>query len=194
MESQLAPLLGVALGWCLAELSQLLRGRREDRRAMGRALAHVLEAERQLYLLLELTDQEYVALPEGDRRQFEAGLPEALRAVAATQTGFESTVELVAGIDPLLGARLRAKGTAIPEKLLSQLSASHLSAAELQELRKAIAVGLGQLNELALTLAGAHGVRTWWRIKYHRANNTHPATVLKQARAASEQDGGLTTR
>lgn len=41
-------LLGAAAGWALNEFSSWIRVRREDRRASGRALAHILETERQL--------------------------------------------------------------------------------------------------------------------------------------------------
>ena len=45
---------GVALGWLLAEFGQYWRMRREDRRAFGRALSYVLEAQRQVYGLCQL--------------------------------------------------------------------------------------------------------------------------------------------
>ena len=159
-------LAAVAAGWLLAELGQYWRLRRDDRRAFGRALAYALEVQRQLYFLLGLpSDETYASLSDSQRRALSAGIHSAIQKGVAARTRFEETVDLVAGVNPLLAARLRTWGTHSTAELFAEAAASPTSLGSLRALQPALAVALSRVTEIVNHLAWRHGLATWVGLK-----------------------------
>ena len=164
-------LLAVALGWLLNELTNLLRLRREDRRAVGPVLRDLLEIRHRLialdFVLPEL--KKHFPIPP------EAEFPLKQILIAMVPEGphfaerYEEAVSIVARAEPLLAFRLTNQpvlGRLM--NLLRDLVASDQAASKfwatvgepkLLELVKPL------LEELILDVARAHGPLTKWRTR-----------------------------
>ena len=161
----------LAAGWALNELSQLIRLRREDRRAAGPVVTDLLEIRHQLMTLdafkKELT--KHFPIPAQAQLQLQNWIQALLPAPPKLVERYEEAVSTLAHIDPLTAFRLRGQTMVGP--LLTQLrglaalkqsdSEFWLSAVEPQVLT----LLMPHLEELILDVARAHGWSTWWRAR-----------------------------
>lgn len=120
------PVLGVAIGWCLNELSQLWRARREDRKAIGRALSDLLLIRHRLLGIPKVVEElsKRLSIPEPAQVLLGHILSSWIPVDALTKR-YEEAVTLVSGIDPLLGFRLRSQD--LVSTLTAQLRAVALN-------------------------------------------------------------------
>lgn len=172
----------VALGWLLAELGQHWRMRREDRRAFGRALSFVLEVQRQVYTLCELIrDATFAQLAEADRQAFNASLQRAATTIVSAGSKFEEAVDLVAGVDPLLGARVRNWGTYSVGEVLAAAATSNSPLELLRAAEPVLGMALTRISELVDQLSWRHGLWTWIHWRTRRSTNVSLATFMASA-------------
>jgi hypothetical protein len=174
-------LFAVALGWFLSEFGQYWRVRREDRRAIGRALSHILEVLRQVVTVYELVDDDtYPRLAEAERLALNASIQaESARVLEGSK--FDEAVETVAGVDPLLAARLRNWGTYSISQVLTAVSESANSLEALRRAQPMLGAALGKLSELVGSLSWRHGIRTWLGWRTRRSRRTPLAAFLDGA-------------
>jgi hypothetical protein len=164
-------LLAVALGWLLSELSTLLRLRREDRRAAGPLLSDLLEIRHRLVALdafrKELGKQ--VQIPAQAQLQVQQYIRALVPDPPRFAEKYAEAVSALARVDPIRAFRLRGQPLIGP--LLAQLAGLAASDQAASGLWIAVAepklLGLlvPHLEELILDVAGAHGWRTWWRVR-----------------------------
>ncbi len=120
------PVLGVAIGWSLNELSQLWRARREDRKAIGKALSDLMLIRHRLLWIPKAVEEisKHLPIPEPVQvlmgHVFSSWIP-----VDALTKRYEEAVTVVSGIDPLLGFRLRSQD--LVSSLTGQLRAMALN-------------------------------------------------------------------
>ncbi len=165
------PLLAVALGWLLNELSSLLRLRREDRRAAGPVLMDMLEIRHRLLIVdayvkelgkqLQIPPQAQLQL----RQHIQALFPESPTFIEK----YEEAVSTLARVDPISAFRLRDQALIAP--FLAWFRGLAASTKTDSEIWTAIFEPelLGRfksnIEELVLDVARAHSWFTWWRVR-----------------------------
>lgn len=110
------PLVGVIIGWFLNGISQLLRLRREDRRAIGRALADLMEIRHNLLGVKKISEEliRRFNIPPQDQIVFRNLLDSILPNLESLHKRYEENVNTIASTEPLLGFRLRSKDSLAP--------------------------------------------------------------------------------
>jgi hypothetical protein len=161
-------LAGVALGWGLNQCGQWLVFRRDERKALGRALADLLEVRHRLLALPKALEAMTSKL--GMPTDAKAPLTVILGALFPRDEGltkrYEESVNLVAGTNPVLAYRLRSQDMVGP--YLHQLRA--LAAQDgLQSMALFATIDehllrhlTPHLERLIRELAKRHGWRTRW--------------------------------
>jgi predicted component of type VI protein secretion system len=127
------PLIGALFGWGLSELSQERRAKQEERKALARALAELLEIRNVVVnlpaLFAKLKDS--IEIPAHDWTQASAIIEDILPPSDAIHKRFDAAVDVLAGYSPALAYMLRSKDRVIP--LLSFLR----SVSSSEELKRA---------------------------------------------------------
>ncbi len=177
-------LAGVAVGWLMSEFGQYWRLRRDDRRAFGRALAHALEVQRQLVLLCKLaSDDTFMRMVDADRQALLESIREAIERIDSARTKFEDVVDLVAAVNPLLGARLRNCGTYSTAHFVKAVGALNLPSDAFLRMRPFLASMLEDVSRVVSQLAWRHGLLTWgWLKVRHGRRGPELAAVLAVSR------------
>jgi hypothetical protein len=118
----LTPYIGVALGWFLNELSHVFRSRRDDRRAISRALTDLLDIRHSVFGLRHFIDKylERLKASENDRRAVLSFVNRLVPDVEGIHKRYDEAVDVISSFDPLLGFELRAKDSVGP--LISQMN------------------------------------------------------------------------
>jgi len=170
------PLIGVAVGamltWLTGLVGQWLAARRDEKKAIARALSELLEIRLRLLAIpkaAELLSQHFPIPPEGQTaikiafaRLFPVDVDFAKR--------YGEAVSLVATWNPILGFRLRSQDQA--SSLLDTLrqlavADSPAAAALFAKLETELIGHLGpHLERLIRELAWKHGWLTWWRSRH----------------------------
>jgi hypothetical protein len=105
------PLAGVAIGWGLNQFGQWFVFRRDERRAIGRALADLLEVRHRLLGIPKVVEALRTKLSMPADAQ--APLKVAVGALFPPDEGlakrYEESVNLVAGTNPILAFRMRSQ-------------------------------------------------------------------------------------
>lgn len=192
MDIQAAPsVLGTALslasvlaGWLLHEFSDFFKIQREDRRAVGRVLAELLEVRTRLLAIPRIVEEirKKVSIAPHDEIMFRQALDTLLPGVEQLQKRYNETIDGMAGRLPLLAFRLRSKDIVTP--LLTQLrilaSSDPQSVTILGKVEdKLVKFILPQFDELALKLARLHGWRTWWKARSVIRQSSEPVKELE---------------
>lgn len=165
MDAQTLTALGALLiGWLLAELSGLFKLRRDDRRSLGRALAHLLENHRRLTMAVAMFHPKYCELDPAVRAAAEAGALTALEQMESLRSGMSEIVESVSGVDPLLGADLRIALAVNLRGLLQPIVESRRSLSELPTVEADLRQVLKEMDSMLLRVAWRHGIVTWLRV------------------------------
>jgi hypothetical protein len=177
--NMIVPLLAVALGWLLNELSSLVRLRREDRRTAGPVLTDLLEIRHRLLTLNEAVT-EYVKelgkqlqLPSQAELRFQQYLRTLLQTSFPRSPRFiekyEEAVSTLARVDPIRAFRLRSQPLITPFlDWLQSLAASIETDAQIWSTvfePELLGRFKPHIEELILDVARAHGWLTWWRAR-----------------------------
>ncbi len=169
--NRILPLLAVALGWLLNELSSLVRLRREDRRAAGPVLTDLLEIRHRLLTVdayVKELGKQFQIPPQAQlqlRQHIQTLFPESHTFIEK----YEEAVSTLARVDPIRAFRLRDQALIAP--FLAWFRGLAASTETDSEIWIAIFEPefLGRfkphLEELILDVACAHGWVTWWRTR-----------------------------
>jgi hypothetical protein len=177
-------LASVLVGWLLHEFSDFFKLQREDRRAVGRVLAELLEVRTRLLAIPRTVEEirKKVPIAPHDEIMFRQALDSLLPGVEQLQKRYNETIDGMAGRLPLLAFSLRSKDIATP--LLSQLrilvSTDPQAVAILGKVEdRLVKFILPQFDELALKLAKLHGWTTWWRTRSVIARSNEPVKEIE---------------
>jgi hypothetical protein len=167
----LGPLFSVAVGWFLHELSDMLKIRREDRRAVGEVLAELLEIRHQWRSLPAYFAevQRRLALPPEAATFIRTILGQTLSPMLSrSEERYNEAIDSIKGRLPILAFELRGKD-ALRQSLdhLRSLAASDPAAVgALHSVESALTQeALPLLEELLLKLTCIHGFGTWLRLR-----------------------------
>ncbi|MEK8051340.1 hypothetical protein AACH10_13900 [Ideonella sp. DXS22W] len=165
----IAPLLGVIVGAILTGLTSAIRMRRERRRVIAIALADLLEVRHRIYAI-DAAIKEIGALANIPaetistfRNQLESILPDGLEL----NKRYDAAVTTLAGIDPILGFRLRSKnllpGILNTARALAASTPDGLQGFEQMESRLRSAA-IPKMNAAVFELAKAHSYITAFKV------------------------------
>lgn len=163
--------VGVALGWFLTQLGQWLVLRREEKKAISRALSELLEIRHRFLAIpkaVEFLSQHFPIPPDG-QMAMKVALARLFPPDVDLAKRYGEAVSLVAGCNPILGFRLRSQDLVSPlfDTLRQMaLADSQASIALLSKLEREL---MGQLKphleQLLRELAWMHGSMTWWDVR-----------------------------
>lgn len=165
------PLIGVAVGWILNQLGQWFVFRREERKAIGKALADLLDIRHRLLGMAKAVDalSHRFGIPVEAKPMIRTVFEQFFPPDADLGKRYNESVGLVSASNPVLGFRLRSQDMVSP--MLSQLRAAAVSNgpegglffAKLEtELMRHVEPHFEQLIKL---LARQHGWLTWWTVR-----------------------------
>ena len=164
------PVGTLIIGWLLNEVSQSLRTRATDRRAIARALSDLLEIRHQTFGLKAAFDEfgKRFNLPNNFQLILLNYFDNILPSADDLRKKYNETVDAVASADPILGFRLRSKDILNPLlRTLRNLASADPSASNLWPQLEAQLMQLvkSPLDEIIVELAQVHGWRTKLRVR-----------------------------
>ena len=163
------PLVGVLVGWFLNQCAQWFVFRRDERKAIGQALADLLLIRHRVLALCKGVESliKKFNLPPDAQVPISLALAKLLPPDDDMAKRYRDAVTLVSAINPVLGFRLRSQD--VIEPLLDRLRAialqdSSQSVAIFAKLESYLLSQLSPvLEDLIRELARAHGWRTLWK-------------------------------
>jgi len=163
------PLVGVLVGWFLNQCAQWFIFRRDERKAIGQALADLLLIRHRILALCKSVESliQKFNLPTDAQIPLSLALAKLLPPDDEMAKRYRDAVTLVSAINPVLGFRLRSQD--VIEPLLDRLRAIALqdrsqSVAIFAKLETYLLSQLSPvLEDLIRELARAHGWGTLWR-------------------------------
>jgi hypothetical protein len=169
------PLVGVVagtvLGWVLSQIGQWFLARREEKKAVARALSELLEIRFRLLVIprvAELLSQHYPITADG-QTAIKIAFTRLFPADADIGKRYAEAVSLVAACNPILGFKLRSQDLASPLlDTLRQLSLADgpNAAAAFARIEDELMGHLRpNLERLLREIAWMHGLTTWWRVR-----------------------------
>jgi len=165
-------IVSAAVGFLLSTCTRLFETRSETRRALGKAIADLLEIRHRLLAERCVLDtlQPLVKLANltgEDERQIRAELLKLLPDMTQLAKRFDETVTLIASVDPLLGFQLRSKDFVLTfGAFITNVEAKGGPCPEATQFEQRMSdATIPHLNEVLLDLARRHGYRTWVRVK-----------------------------
>ncbi len=167
----LGPLISVAVGWFLHELSDTIKVRREDRRAVGKVLAELLEIRHQLFFLpAYLAEIEMLfALPPEIHALIRAKIVEILSpALSRAEERYNDAIDSIKGSLPLLAFKLRGKDLLRHtfNQVRSLVAADATALAAVPKVESALTQEAQPiLDKLLLKIAWIHGFGTWLGVR-----------------------------
>jgi hypothetical protein len=182
----LGSLLSVAVGWFLHELSDTLKVRREDRRAVGKVLAELLEIRHQLvFLPTYLAEvQRLFALPPEAQTLIHTKIVEVLSpALSRAEEKYNDAIDSIKGSLPLLAFELRGKDLLRHsfDQVRSLVAADAAALAAMPKVESAATEeALPVLNKLLLKVAWMHGFRTWLGVRRNLRKNEDISSDVKR--------------
>lgn len=109
--SLILPLIGVLIGWMLNEMASVLRGRRDDRKTIGRAIKKLLGlriAMQQILTIIHMVDQFYkVGESPEDIKKFAGRLE--VEGLEIIEENHDSLLNDIAAFDPILSYEIGHK-------------------------------------------------------------------------------------
>jgi len=166
----LTTLVSAATGWLLHELSDYLKARGEEKRALGLALAQFLDVRERLRAIPHMVAllRKRVEITPYDDIMLRRAVEEFLPNVEELQKRYNAAIDGVAGNFPLLAFRLRSKDVATPlirqlRTLSAQNSQGFILLGKVED--ELVRLALPKFDEIALELARRHSWRTWWQVK-----------------------------
>jgi hypothetical protein len=182
-DTYVGSLVALGLGWFLHEMSDRFKGRREDRCAVGKALAEFLDVRHGIHaipLYVQEIRKKYSISPQ-DAAILRQALEIFLPGVEQLQKRYNDAVDGVSGRLPLLAFDLRSKDVFTPtftqlRLTVLQQNPEHADLWFTFE-DQALRIALPRLDKLVLRLARLHGWRTWWHV---RARLKEPFVLPKE--------------
>jgi len=176
----LGPLFSVAVGWLLHELSDTIRVRREDRRAVGNVLAELLELHSQLcYLPKYLSEiKRRFALPSEADAFLRTVVDQLLSPMRLKmEERYNEAIDSIKGRLPILAFQLRGKDLVKRtfDHMRSLASPDPAAVAAFPLIEDALSQEAAPLLErLLLRLAWIHGFGTWLRVRRRLSKKVAP--------------------
>jgi hypothetical protein len=170
VSSIIIPILTLLLGWFLNSFTPIFEARRENRKALSKAIADLLEIRHRLLAETVVMEQVKKILPVTplDERAIRGLLLQILPETTDLSKRFDETVTLIASVDPLLGFQLRSKDfitkTGVFFTNLEAKAGSFLPSFTEYESRIS-RMAIPHLNEVILHLSWHHGFCTWFKLK-----------------------------
>lgn len=169
--SKLLPLIAAALfGWLFSEGSNVIRLRREEHRAIGRALSDLIIIRRHILAVKEIVKKVRELNKFSPREQlfFQIAIDLFIPKDEGLQSRYEESMRVMTGIKPLLGYELVSQGQLLSTMgTLKQLSATNDDTASAWEELAGHIEDTSYLDDLIIRLAWSHGWRTWFGVKRH---------------------------
>lgn len=166
----ITPLIGVVIGAALTGIGSYLRERKEQKRAIARALADLLEVRHHVVgievILHELKNR--IQIPEDAIPVLRTLLDKLIPVDEDVHKRYDEAVTLLAGIDPLLAFRMRSKNT-LPNLVsaIRGIAAENGATSKQIELFESIILSATSpaLDEAVLELAHNHSLLTGRKVK-----------------------------
>lgn len=164
------PIITLLLGWFLNSFAPIFQERRDNRKALGKAIADLLEIRYDLYARqIAMGELKKIgSLTPNDERVVWGMLSKALPQPPDLSKRYDEAVTLIAGSEPLLGFQLRSKDYISKiGSILTQIetqagqSISMISEMEAQMYRAAIP----HINEVVADLSRRHGLFTGFQTR-----------------------------
>ena len=162
--------LGAVLGWVLNQLSQWLLVRRDEKKALARAVADLLEIRHRLLALPKVTEflSQHFGLPQEGHTLIKVVMSQLMPPDADLSKRYAESVTLVSATNPILGFRLRSQDHVSP--VLEQLRKIALSdpramVAQAKVEKEILEQLLPNFEKLISELAWSHSILTWWRAR-----------------------------
>ncbi len=182
-------IVGAVLGWFLNQLGQWMNGRRDEKKAIARAISNLLEIRHHLLAFPKATEvlSEHFGLPREHHTLFKVALSQLFPPDSDLSKRYSDAVNLVADQNPILGFRLRSQDRVIP--LLDNLRKIALNDPNAIKAMPALEQELlGQLtpllDKLLRELASAHGVITSFAVRRQLKREMElPADLLASLKA-----------
>lgn len=167
----LPPLIGVAVGWALGQVGTMLQRTRDDRRALGIAVYHLLQQRRELIRIHSLMKGARDLWGEGPHLE-----PHRVHLLSTHLGGvrpYEETIKALAvqlpSVDPTLAFELQAQTEALlsqmraPMDAIATVPAAYASMWMLQE--ETYLAALGNTEDGLLRLCRRRSLTDWWRMR-----------------------------
>lgn len=176
-------LLGVIVGALLTGATVMLRARAERKRLLAVALSDLLEVRHHvtgIELLLAEAIKRF-EVPAEVSLAIRNGISSVFPIEQELHKRYETAVNLLAGVDPILAFYLRSK-TSAPQIFTSVRSLAEqngIAAADTETFERTLSsMVIPGLNEAALTLGRRHSLLTWWRVRrLIKTSNTLPPEI-----------------
>lgn len=166
--------VGAVLGFLVAQGNEYLRLRREEKRAIGRALKTLLLVRRYLYALKLAREMLTKHLTPPAQQMAQAlNLTHTFMPNPTGLLGkYEEAIDIVSGIKPLLGAKLARKTELLPfviryTQMATQIAAQNEQASTLWLMMDKHIIDLYKLDDLILELAELHAIETHDEVRRH---------------------------
>ncbi|MGA2280153.1 MAG: hypothetical protein ABSG80_07620 [Verrucomicrobiota bacterium] len=171
------PILTLVLGWSLNSFTPIFEARRENRKALSKAIADLLEIRHRLLAEKVVMEQIKKMLPltPVDERAIRNLILQVLPQANDLSKRFDETVTLIASVDPLLGFQLRSKDfiTKIGGFFVNLEAKAGTPLPPFTEFESHISrMAIPHLNEVILHLSWRHGLCTWLKVKNLLKKNT----------------------
>lgn len=183
------PLLGVVIGWLLNQSGQWFSTRREEKRAVARALSALLEIRHRMLAIPQAAEYliKNFPVPPEAHAPIKVVLAQFFPPDANLTKRYGEAIDLVAASNPILGFRLMSQDAVAP--LLDHMRALSLADAPSTAIMAKLEPELLQvytphLENLIKELAWRHGFATRFRVG--RALNRRfelPATLLESMKS-----------
>jgi len=164
------PLIALIIGWFLNELSLVFRVRRDDRRAIARAVADLLEIRHRLFAVKKVPEEIKKRFNISDHEQVLFGtiLNSFLPDPEGLHKRYDEAVGVIASANPLLGFRLRSQDF-LPALIgyLRLIASGDKNASKVwHKIESQLTSFIDpHLNEMITELAWRHGWLTWVKVR-----------------------------
>jgi hypothetical protein len=163
-------LSGALGGWLLSEVSQVIRLRRDERRAIGRALTDLMLIRRHITAAKEVAKMfsQHTTFTPQEQLQAQIVANNFLPDMENLRNRYEESVKVVSGIRPILGFSLNQQDYLLPmiERLRLFAAQDEQSSAAWPALEPHLS-DTSALDSIITELAWLHSIKTWYDVRHH---------------------------
>jgi hypothetical protein len=160
--------IGATITWLLNEYSQVLRLRREERRAVGRALTDLLNIRHRVLGLKLVTEEigKVANLTPQEQIIYKQVLDSLLPDLEGLHERYGEAIKVIAGINPVLAFRLSERDylPSMLKQLRGLILTDESAVTAWHEMESEISSSI-ESNDIIKDMAWTHGIRTWFRVK-----------------------------